>query len=99
MKDSYDGFSKDIIFNNFNGVKIKLQYSSGGLHILQGVESFKSDNEYVIIEKDFASLYPNLYINHNFNSPKKLDGPPKLPFKNVLNAKEILSCVSLFSGT
>ena len=69
IKISKDSFDQEILFKNFNNKLIKLQYSSGGLHVLQKNESFKSDDKYIIIEQDFASLYPNLYINNNFNSP------------------------------
>lgn len=66
---SKNSFEQELLFKNKNGNYIKLQYGNGGLHIAQPVQYFKSDNNYLYVEEDFASLYPNLYINYNFNSP------------------------------
>jgi hypothetical protein len=66
---SKSSFEQELLFKNKNGNYIKLQYSNGGLHIVQPVQYFKSNSKFVYVEKDYSSLYPNLYINYNFNSP------------------------------
>lgn len=67
--NSYNTFSEEIIVKNPDNTFIKIQYGNGGLHGVQNNEKYNSNEEYIYVECDFASLYPNLYINYNFNSP------------------------------
>lgn len=65
IKDTKGSFAKSVIYKDF-----KYDYGTGGLHgcIKPGV--YESDEDYIIIDADVASLYPNiaiknrLYIEH-----------------------------------
>lgn len=64
--NSYNGFSKEIIFKRFNGTYIKITYGSGGIHSTNREEAYKTnDNEY-LYTTDVQSMYPNLLINYKF---------------------------------
>lgn len=67
--NSYNEFSEEFMFKNVDGSYLKLQYSSGGLHSDNKNQKYISSEEELIVEVDFSSLYPNLYILYNFNSP------------------------------
>lgn len=67
--NSCNTFSKEVIIRNPDNTNIKIQYSNGGLHGVQENDKYISDEEFIYVECDYASLYPNLYINYNFNSP------------------------------
>lgn len=53
--------SKSVIYKGF-----KYDYGTGGIHgcIKSGI--YESDNDYIIIDADVASLYPNLAIKNKF---------------------------------
>ncbi len=52
--DSYDGFSKDVIYKQANGSFIKISYGSGGIHSVNKNESHKSTEDTSIITSDVA---------------------------------------------
>ncbi len=54
--NSYNSFSKEIIVKNFDGTNIKIQYSNGGLHGVQDNDKYKSDDEFIYVECDFALI-------------------------------------------
>lgn len=56
-------FSKEIVID-YNDTLIKLSYGIGGLHSINSNECYTSDEEYIIVTSDFASLYPNVIINY-----------------------------------
>ena len=67
--NSYNEFSEEFLFKNVDGSRLKLQYSNGGLHSDNKNQKYISSENDLIVELDFRSLYPSLYILYNFNSP------------------------------
>ena len=66
ITETKNAFKKSVIYKGF-----KYDYGTGGIHgcIKSGV--YTSDKEYMIIDADVASLYPNIAIKNNFY-PKHL---------------------------
>lgn len=62
--NSIDGFNEELIINE-GKTSLLLSYGVGGLHSLQENQMFDSNEEYMIVDSDFASLYPNIIINWN----------------------------------
>lgn len=54
--NSYNSFSREIIIKNFDGTNIKIQYSNGGLHGVQDNDKYKSNDEFIYVECDFALI-------------------------------------------
>lgn len=57
-KKTADRWKKTIYTNN-----IEITYSLGGIHTKNKPEIFRSDNDWVIIDSDCASMYPSAIIN------------------------------------
>lgn len=47
----------------YENTAIICSYGIGGAHTIQTNECYESNNDYVIVTSDFASLYPNIIIN------------------------------------
>lgn len=52
-------FKKTVLING-----LEITYSLGGIHTRNDPEIFKSDDEWVIIDSDCASMYPSAIINY-----------------------------------
>lgn len=63
---SYNGFSKEIIFTNYDNTKIKISYGSGGVHTINNNEYYLETDSEFVITSDVQSLYPQLLINYGF---------------------------------
>ena len=61
--NSVDEFSEELIVNEGN-TSLLLSYGVGGLHNLFENKMYNTDENYVIVDSDVASLYPNLIINY-----------------------------------
>lgn len=63
INNSYDHFSKELLFN-YKNTNIILKYGVGGLHSVNDNEKYESNDTHIIMTSDVASLYPNLIINY-----------------------------------
>lgn len=64
--ESYNGFSKEIIFTNCDNTKIKISYGSGGVHTVNNNEFYLESDKEFVITSDVMSLYPQLLLNYGF---------------------------------
>lgn len=61
IKETKGSIDESVIFNG-----LKYIYGTGGIHACIESGIYESDNEYIIIDADVASLYPSLAITNNF---------------------------------
>ncbi len=61
IKETKNAFAESVIYKGF-----KYDYGTGGIHgcIKPGI--YESDRDYLILDADVTSLYPNLAISYNF---------------------------------
>ncbi len=59
-------FSTDVLSKNVMYKGIEYKFGEGGLHASYESKVFESDDEYMIIDKDVKSYYPNLSIRNRF---------------------------------
>ncbi len=76
-----DSFKKSVVYKGF-----KYDYGTGGIHgcIKPGI--YLSDSQYMIIDADVASLYPNLAITNNFY-PEHLGDTFNTVYKSIIDMR------------
>ena len=76
-KKQTDRWKKTIYTNG-----IEITYSLGGIHTKNKPEIFRSDNEWIIIDSDCASMYPSAIINFGLY-PQHLGPYPQFPQNTI----------------
>jgi len=72
FKEIYEKFQQcrgkyyEVLWLKKNDTDMIIMPSIGGIHSKNDNEIYESDNEWVIIDADIASLYPNLFKNYKF---------------------------------
>ena len=76
-KNTADRWKKTVFIND-----LEITYSLGGIHTRNKPEIYRSDNQWIIIDSDCASMYPSCIINYGLY-PRHL-GPEFLTtYKNI----------------
>lgn len=61
IETTYKAFEESVVYKGF-----KYDYGTGGLHGCTDSGIYESDDEYIIVDIDVASYYPNLAIQNEF---------------------------------
>jgi len=96
IQNSYNAFSEEFIFKNFDESFIKISMGIGGIHSMNKNQLFIPNKNQILYTADIASMYPNNLINYHLLEDSLLDVYKKVKEDRIRAKKEKNKTKDLF---